>query len=30
MHNNLSKEQKNERAVYAKNWYNNLSEDKEI
>ena len=30
IHDNLSKEEKNERAAYAKNWYNNLSEDKKI
>ena len=26
-YNNLSKEEKDERAIYARNWYNNLPED---
>ena len=29
-YNNLSKEEKDERAIYPKNWYNNLPEDKKI
>ena len=27
-YSNLSKEEKDEKAIYAKNWYNNLPEDK--
>ena len=27
-YNNLSKEEKDNKAIYAKNWYNNLPEDK--
>ena len=27
-YSNLSKEEKDERAIYPKNWYNNLPEDK--
>ena len=29
-YNSLSKEEKDERAIYAKNRYNNLNEDKKI
>ena len=27
-YDNLTKEEKDEKAIYAKNWYNNLPEDK--
>ena len=27
-YSNLSKKEKDEKAIYAKNWYNNLPEDK--
>ena len=29
-YSNLSKEEKDERAIHPKNWYNNLPEDKKI